>query len=291
MDDTEEAVRRLFAVATEDIPPGIDLARGVKARRRAHRTRTRALFCAGAAAILAAAGIMLSVSQAPSALAQVTQAAARTQEQSYRISSTTTIVKVPGSAAGPQTPVTISGEFDPALRIGEETTSQGLHIRYVGDYLYLPLLNAFREAYEYVRKAPIPADKTWLRIRVPPQGGDIMVQITLLGVSTAGVGQLNPQNLLAQLRSASQVRQLGPASGPGWTGLEYTFTSTTSLGNPLGIVLSARGTVAVDQQGRVRRLDAIESIGKTVMKVDMTFGDFGVPVSVSAPPASETFTP
>ncbi len=32
MNDTEEAVRRLFTAATEDIPPGIDLLRGVRTR-------------------------------------------------------------------------------------------------------------------------------------------------------------------------------------------------------------------------------------------------------------------
>jgi hypothetical protein len=34
MNDTEEAVRHLFAVATEDIPPGIDLLRDQQGRVR-----------------------------------------------------------------------------------------------------------------------------------------------------------------------------------------------------------------------------------------------------------------
>ena len=46
-----------------------------------------------------------------------------------------------------------------------------------------------------------------------------------------------------------------------------------------------------DQQGRVRQLDATEAVGNTVRRVQMTFGDFGLPVSVSAPPAGETFAP
>jgi hypothetical protein len=56
-------------------------------------------------------------------------------------------------------------------------------------------------------------------------------------------------------------------------------------------VLSLSGTVDVDQQGRVRRLDAVESVENTVTKVQMTFGDFGVHVSVSPPPADETVSP
>lgn len=56
--------------------------------------------------------------------------------------------------------------------------------------------------------------------------------------------------------------------------------------------VSVRGTVDVDQQGRVRRYDALEtSFAQTVQKVEITFGDFGPPVSVSTPPASETYTP
>jgi hypothetical protein len=54
---------------------------------------------------------------------------------------------------------------------------------------------------------------------------------------------------------------VGPASGPGWTA--YTFTATKRLAGPLHIVLSTSGTVDVDQQGRVRQLDAMESVGKT----------------------------
>jgi len=53
-------------------------------------------------------------------------------------------------------------------------------------------------------------------------------------------------------------------------------------------VVSTSGTVDVDHQGRVRQPDATETLGKTARKAEMTFGDFGVPVSVSAPPSSET---
>ena len=51
------------------------------------------------------------------------------------------------------------------------------------------------------------------------------------------------------------------------------------------------GTVDIDRQGRVRRLDVVESVENTVTKVQMTFGDFGIHVSVSAPPADETVSP
>ena len=51
------------------------------------------------------------------------------------------------------------------------------------------------------------------------------------------------------------------------------------------------GTVDIDRQGRVRRLDVVGSVENTVTKVQMTFGDFGIGVSVSAPPAGETVSP
>ena len=51
------------------------------------------------------------------------------------------------------------------------------------------------------------------------------------------------------------------------------------------------GTVDVDQQGRVRRLHATETFAGTVLNVEITFGDFGLPVSVRPPPASQTWVP
>jgi hypothetical protein len=55
--------------------------------------------------------------------------------------------------------------------------------------------------------------------------------------------------------------------------------------------VSTSGTVDVDQQGLVRRLAARESFGQTVRDITITFRDFGLPVSVSPPPASVTYTP
>ena len=53
----------------------------------------------------------------------------------------------------------------------------------------------------------------------------------------------------------------------------------------LSIVSIERWAILL-QQGRVRRLDATETTGKTVEKVQMTFGDFGVRSrSARRPPA------
>jgi hypothetical protein len=296
MNDTEETVRRLFAAATEDVPPGIDLLRGVRARSRGRVVRIRSLVAVGAAGIVAAvAAITVSALQAPSAFAQVTQAAARTAAQSYQVTSTSTLVKGP---TGPQPAVTVTGAFDPSGEVGEWTTSQGVQIRNVGGYIYVPVTNALRTALDRVRGVPVPAGKSWLRIPMPAQSGAEVTtaELALLGGIPVDAELVDPQSLLSSLESATAVREVGPASGPGWTGSAYTFAVTTTLPGPVHVTVSTTGTVDVDQQGRVRQLGALESItgpapiGGTERKVTLTFGDFGLPVSVSAPPASEVFT-
>ena len=119
---------------------------------------------------------------------------------------------------------------------------------------------------------------------------------------TAGLGSLavtSPQNLFALLKAASTVDRQGSASGDGWTGTSYAFTArmTFGTGESSQPAVSASGTVAVDQQGRVRRLNvaytqpAQASLPPVRVTVEMTFSDFGTPVSVSPPPASEVFIP
>jgi hypothetical protein len=301
MNDTEERVRHLFAVATEDIPPGIDLLRAVReeqsrSRGRARTTRVRVALSAGTAAglaLAAAAAITLSAVPAPSALAQVTKAAQATAGQSYQIRSVSKIVDQDGSAA--DTPVTVTGEFDPARGVGEQVSSGGSRVLFAGGYMYLSMSGAFKDALERAGRVSVPAGKSWVRFPAPlrPGGPLSVIDLTQIGFATPDVGQLNPQDLLGLLEAASQVSKTGPASGDGWTGSAYAFTATKKFGGsgPLHLELRISGTVDVDQQGRVRQLDSDYSIGKTERKVHMTFGDFGLPVSVSAPPASEVFVP
>ena len=84
------------------------------------------------------------------------------------------------------------------------------------------------------------------------------------------------------LRSAATARDAGPASGPGWTGSRYAFTARLSTRSSLS------GTVYVDKQGRVRRLvTTTTQAGGVTMYRYLAFGDFGVPVPVTAPPAGQ----
>jgi hypothetical protein len=234
MNDTEDAVRRLFTATTQDIPPGIDLGHDVRARSRTRVVRARVVLSASLAAIGAAATV-----------------------------------------------ITIIGEFDPARRVGEETVDGGTQIRYVGSYIYIPVFGAFR------RTPP-----EWVKLHVPSRSSTAVTPGDVASVGgITGVEPFNPQDLLALLKSADRVREVGPASGPGWHGSAYTFTVTVRTPVQPHQALSLSGTVDVDQQGRVRRLDAVASVKDTVTKVQMTFGDFGIGVSVSAPPADETVSP
>jgi hypothetical protein len=118
----------------------------------------------------------------------------------------------------------------------------------------------------------------------------------------SGLGSLavtSPQNLFALLKSASTVDRQGSASGDGWTGTSYAFSARTTFGPATSNQppVTVTGTVAVDQQGQVRRLDlaytqpADRVLPPERVTVEATFSDFGTPVSVSPPPASEVFIP
>jgi len=295
MSDTDQEVRSLFAVAAGNVPPGIDLLRGVRARRAAHRNRVRVTLSAAAAAVLAVVtAVTLTLVQAPSALAQLTSAVSRmTAGQGYHFRATTTRVQVQANGTPTTTRADFSGAFDPARRVGEETVTGGVQTRFTGGYVYL---NPGRAA-----QPKLPDGKSWIRIPgLPPLWAPVTADQQLrLGAGLLSVAETSPQNLFALLRSVSTVDKEGSVSGPGWTGTRYAFSVSIAFG-PAGSGLpavTATGTVDVDQQGFLRQLDAAYTVPPTApaqaerVTVEMTFGDFGAPVSVSAPPADDTFVP
>lgn len=279
MNGIDEDARTAMVTGSSDLPPGIDLLRGVRerqarGRRSPPRPRMRALVSAGAVAVVGGGAVLATtltaaVATAPSALAAVSTAAARTSAQSFRV----TVQGGPGSQR-----LQVAGEFNPALGIGEETGPGGFALIYTRQYIY-----------ERISKGlPGTGGKTWLR--VPELTGLPRNPVKLLTASALTVAQANPENLLAMLKSAGTVTREGPASGPGWTGTAYSFTAS---GTPAGAVT---GTVDVDRQGRVRDLAATVSSrqpgdqGVQEVRVDIAFGDFGLPVSVTSPPAREVYT-
>jgi hypothetical protein len=301
MPEAEHEVRVLLAAAVADVPPGIDLVRGVQARRAAHRIHLRVALSAAAAAVAAAAAaITLTFIQAtPSALAQLTSAVSRTAGQSYYFSETTTVVTLPGDGTPRSARTGLRGAFDPARRIGEETTSTGVRLRFIGSYLYLNSRPA-------AGQPPLPPGVSWLEypssLLWVPATASRQLRLTAGIFSVAGT---SPQTLLTLLESVSKVNRQGSVSGPGWTGTRYAFSVTIALGQAGSGQGTARatGTIDVDPQGEVRRLDAAYTVtpiykGPVLPSappergtVEMTFSDFGAHVSVSAPPAREVFNP
>jgi hypothetical protein len=293
MSDTDQHVRRLFADATNDVPPGIDLLHGFKARRAAGHVRGRVALAAAAACVTAASAVMLTVMPAPSALAQLTSAVTRTAGLSYHFSATTTSVPLqPNGSAPAQQAHSVSqafnGAFDPALRVGEETNGRGGQFRFIGGYVY----------YLPIGSPTTPrSGKSWVKALSPPLWVPVTANHQLrIPAGMLSVAETSPQGLFEMLESASTVARTGSVSAPGWTGTSYAFSVSIALGRLGGSpqrTATAIGTVDVDQQGRVRHLAAaftllgIASGPPKRVTVEMTFSDFGARVSVSAPPASE----
>ena len=293
MPDTEQEVRALFAAATEDVPAGVDLLRGVRARRAASRVRLRAgLATVGSAAVVAATALTLTLAPAPSALAQLTRAISRTAGQSYHFSGTTQpLLNGPGTPSAAQT--AFSGASDPAAATSEETLSTGAQIRFTGGHVYL---NPGRA----LGRQMFPGGKSWLGGPSPASGlpASASPQLKVLA-GMLGVAGTSPQTLFSLLKSVSNVTSEGSVSGSGWTGTRYAFSDTFALAP--GVIGPAiahlTGAIDVDQQGRVRHLEAAYTLHVTPsaqpqrVRIEMTFSDFGGRVSVSAPPAGDVFTP
>jgi len=173
----------------------------------------------------------------------------------------------------------VSGAFDPRHGLGTELLAARqpqrpvtAQIRFLGRYVYTRVSGSstFR--------------KPWDKAPVPPEAGDgIPPRYEIYGFVTDR--PVSPATLSGALRSAGTVREAGSASGPGWTGTRYKFTVRFPEGRQ-----SLTATVELDQQGRVRRLVTITTQGKQgdiTTDRDLTFGGFGAPVPVTAPPASQ----
>jgi hypothetical protein len=247
------------------------------------RRRTRVLAVAGAVAAAAlAAGITAALHVAPAApspLSAVTSALARTSAQSYTFSLDST-VRFPTKEL---TSDLVSGAYDPRQHLGTEQLTarsagqaQRAQVRFIGAYLYTSVTPGagFGKPWD---KSPLAAATA---AGMPP--GDLY--------GFASDQAVSPSELTVVLRSAgTAVHDAGSVSGPGWTGIKYTFTTSLYGGRE-----HISGTVYVDQQGWVRRLMTItrqgnNAAGKTLLTTsrDFTFGDFGAPVRVTTPSASQ----
>jgi hypothetical protein len=267
----ETEARRLLATATEDTPPGIDLLAGFAAARRrdrARRTRRGAVLSAGiAAAAASVTALTLTIGSAPPALATVTSALTRTLAQSYHLTEQASSYYIGNGRITGRAHYTCASETDPVRHLAASSCSNGLRDREVGGYAYL-----------YITDPVDHPGRHWARIPTASFG-----QLPSINSFTAAT----PQQMLAEIKKADKVTVAGPASGPGWTGTRYAFSASPGA----GIKLS--GTVSVDQQGRARALvltiRLTNAVNVFVTTQALTFSDFGAPVTVTPPPADQTF--
>lgn len=285
MSASDQQARALLAVAADDLPPGIDLLSGFRARRARRRARGRVTLATTGVTVAAAATVVtLSSAPAPSPRTELASAVSRTAASGYHFSATLAWAPTQPGGTPPAMAGHVTGALDPARRVGEETDDAGGQTRFVGGYVYL-----------YMPHRPIQPGKPW--VKAPSQllwdpatgGGQLRVVAGLASVAEAG-----PQSLFALLESATTVQRTGGVSGPGWTGTGYAFSVRLAFGaSSGGPTVAATGTVDVDQQGRVRdltmayRVPASSPAAAGRVSAQMTFSDFGARVPVTAPPASE----
>lgn len=271
MSDTETEARRLLAAATEDMPPRTGLLDGFAAARRrdrARRMRGRAVLSAGIAAAASVAAVTLTIGSAPPALATVTSALTRTLTQSYHFTEQDSSYYIWNGQIRYPAHYMCTSEADPVRHLEASSCSNGLRGREVGDYTYL-----------YITDPVDHPGRHWERIPTASLGRLPSIN----GFATAA-----PQRMLAEIKKAGKVTVTGPASGPGWTGTRYAFS-----GSP-GTEIKLSGTVNVDKQGRARALvltiRETSAINVFVTTQVLTFSDFGMPVTVTPPPADQTFS-
>jgi len=291
MNDTEAEARRLLAVATEDKPPGIDLLDGfVAARRRdrARRTRRRAILSAAVAmtAATAAAVTLTTGSAAPArsaapghsaepARSALISALTRTLAQSYHYTATEV-----GISKGRNTKhyrKTCTGETDPVRYLSMNSCSNGWRSREVGEVHQNG--SAYSYQYTYAPGTPIFTShpgRPWLQVKVPREP------------INSPFDTATPWLMLTYIDRFAEITVVGPASGPGWTGTQYAFSGPKG---PAAIWRKFHGTMDVDQQGRARRFVVTmrDAGGFEVFTLIVTYSDFGARVTVTPPPANQTW--
>jgi hypothetical protein len=293
MDDihAETQARHLLAAACDSIPGGsladAELLSGVRRHAR-RRARTRAGVAAGsAAAVIGGTAAVFHAGTVPAAtpaLAAVTSAVTKTSAASFRVDLTVVDGDAPSGLASPSSPFHVTGEFDPAQGTGEETTSNRYETLFTSGHVYARWPGEPAGARPWNEQ---PSQEPW---NEQPTSG------ATLAWDYNADNPIDPAELLSLLKSAGDIRDEGPASGPGWSGTKYGFT----VQNPVKIVQSDRGTLSVDSDGHLRQLDQTVTFAPAagqpvtpadVMKLDFTFSDFGIPVDVTAPPASQVAHP
>lgn len=253
-----------------------------------------------AAAGLLAAGCGTTAAGPQSPAAALTAAVSKTGTQSLRISVTVAV-----KSSGMSMSFAIKGAFDFARSRGILTVPApiGMTELYIAPKAYIKYSGASASG------MPLPHGKSWIEVdtaKMPDSSG------ALGPLSATG----NPRQLLTSLAGiAGSERRLGTGTVRGVPATEYQLNLDAgktaakvpaieragvrkffkSLGNG-----SLAVDVWVDGQNLLRRIQLSLRIpggggllgisGKPRVTVTMDFYDYGVPVNVSAPPASQVFS-
>ncbi|MEU5912904.1 hypothetical protein [Micromonospora sp. NPDC047527] len=192
-------------------------------------------------------------------------AAVKADEQSYRLTVGT------GGAAGGDSTVLL---WDPKAKRGLETTS----LKVPNGEVKIERLTTGADVYVRVsapdRRVPVWDGKTWWHVGAPGAPG-----------SKQG---LDNTRLASTLTAPANVRQTGAREYAGTLDLR---DSAAVLGSGVGGVLGDRAaavpfTATVDEQGRLvrYRIELATEQSKTA-QLDLTYSDFGLPVSADPPAA------
>ncbi|MGH3164646.1 MAG: hypothetical protein ACRDN0_01985 [Trebonia sp.] len=240
------------------------------------RRRTLGLLLTGT--VIAAAGTAATVvlltagNQTPTAASIVISALTKTSAENYGYSVEST-VRWNGRDINYDT---VSGVVAPRHELGTESLTArsgkiAAQIRFIGDYVYTRVSSGVK----------LPAKgKSW--DKAPALAPAAVVNPdSLYGFATDQ--PVSPAAISQVLRSASTVRAVGRASGPGWTGTAYGFSSALPGGRQ-----SVTGTIDIDREGQVRRLVTVTTDRKILTLRNLTFSEFGTPVRTAPPPAAQT---
>jgi hypothetical protein len=208
--------------------------------------------------------------------------------QSFQVTAMSDVGPPPGPVA-PFQVTELTGEFDPAHETGEGTWTfgsgqyQSEQFRWVGGYLYTqyPPVPAGdpRSPSEWVSE---PATLHVASPTLPWQALELLAEF--MGQ------QVNPQYLVSLITSPGTVTYEGPAvsrvPGNSWNGTTWQIAKTVKAAN--GSSYRVTTLVIIDQQGRIRMLDAEDTFEGSVLPwhefaIRETFSDFGTPVSVTPP--------
>lgn len=275
--DLEDRIRDAYRSAERTVQT-LQRTSPVLAPGSVRRPRRRAgVLSAGiAVAAAAVAAITLITGSAPPALATVTSALTRTLTQSYHLSEQDSYHDIVNGQIRNRLYSSCATEADPVRHLltiscstwNPNTQQAGPVEREVGGYTYF-----------YTPDTTSTHGKHWIRY---PTASLLHPCCTENGFTAA-----TPEQMLAEIKAGAEVTVAGPASGPGWTGTRYAFSET--LRDKTGL----SGTVTVDRQGRTRALALTlrmpSAAGVTVITQVLTFSDFGAPVTVTPPPADQTY--